>query len=643
MKARTAATRLRSDRGDADPMLTISAMTITLLLATAILGSVVALLTIGSKYVADQVTTTSLLDARGAFAGDAQNASKVTAAGTNTVTFYEDASGSAVHSSRGVNTGCRVSQWKTTATAVTDKVWKIAGACPTAPPATGSTALFNITGFTSAPALTFKNTVGTQITFTPKGVASTPALPTKSYWTAAEFGSVIPKAITLSGTIALRGGGDRKSVLNGVTYLADDHDRMPSNVVERKPTVGKYDPTLAAVTVTRSSTVGAVYGGAKEGISIRWNASFCGPYIVRYDVTWKPTTPALPPQTYAVSGFLANYAKDFDNVPNGTIGTVSVKATCPTDVSTKPATTTKTYTQPVPAPTLTAKKSSALINVAAWTSPVSSLPTTFTPAASFNGGGWSNGPVTGSASWTHAESPGQQYTTVGYSVVAVAGGTPSLRSNTSVVTTVWPTVASPSVWSDAGGTSTPRNNRIIWSAVACPAGTSAEYQTQVNGGAWSGWSNTGTRNIAAAYSTRYTAAVRARCVTATSQSAAGAVGTTSWWTNAAPPVAPGQPGSVSSSYSRAAGGGGSVSISFSATARATSYEYGGSLTNAFGQATGYNSRTTSSAGSYVANTWCTTPYTIISAGVRVRAHGAGGWSGYTFASQTNPQGTMSCN
>lgn len=636
MRDNTLLRRLRRDRGDADPLLTISAMAITLIISAAIVGSIVTLLTIGTKYTADQVTTTTLSDARSAFSADAQNASKVTAVLANTVTFYESASGSAINSDRGTNPGCRISQWSTTATAVTDKVWKVAAACPPTPPATGSTTLFNVTGFTAAPALTFQNAAGTVVTFDKNGLGGTPPYPkTGSYFTTGEFGSTIPKTITLGGTLKLQGAKSPAITFTGVTYLADDHDRTPSGVVETNPGVGVYDPAKPAIiSVARSGSLGAVFGGAREGISIKWGAAYCGPYIVKYDVKWTPTTAGSSSQTYSVSGFLANYTKDFDKVPNGTIGTVSVTATCPSDVSKKPATTTAAYTQPLPAASLSAWGLTTTTHRLSWTTGLSSLPVQYLPKAKHSnqaayGNAWNVTTSTFDWGWN----PGATYGTSNYIVVAsVAGGGTAPNSNVASVAIGWPAIAATGVWSYNDGHTAPRNNAIGWNSISCPAGTSVSYNPVVSGSG-RGWRTSLSLSLSVSYSTSYSAYVQTRCQNVYGEySGTTNSGTTYWTTQAAPPPVPSAPASCNPATFTADTSGKAIVtfvVNCSTSSYATSYTAYASVSwQGYGPMTG---GTYSSSSPRIQILACSTQsgHGVVSVTAYEKSNGASGSSGYS--------------
>lgn len=96
------------------------------------------------------------------------------------------------------------------------------------------------------------------------------------------------------------------------------------------------------------------------------------------------------------------------------------------------------------------------------------------------------------------------------------------------------------VGTDGGGSSEPKNDRVIYDAAICPAGTTAQYRHSADLGiTWDAWTPTRFENVNTAWGKRYTYQVQARCVSTYVNSDPSATASTTWVTKLPKPTAPG--------------------------------------------------------------------------------------------------------
>jgi hypothetical protein len=326
-----------------------------------------------------------------------------------------------------------------------------------------------------APAFSYQNLGGRDITFGDDG-ASTLATGSKpSTVKATDWADARPYKVTLD-LEALDSDNvkvTQKAVVTGftnvqnVTAASDDLRYVPAP---------SDDPIPGPVTITgisRSQTAGAVYSGAHEGVAVTFNGAVCSSGPTKVEVGYTQQGPsAADPVSTVLNGVLSGGATtvDLGQVANGSSGSVKVAATC-TDGGI-PAIATQGYTQTIPSPTLTVKQNSDLSkHDLSWTQ-VSSLPTTFNLYRYFDG----DMPATDAFATTDQLNYQSVYDagtnlglTTHYSVVAVVDGNKS-DPGTADITTPLPAPAKTTVTSDDQGAD--------WTGVSCPAYSTAQYSEQ---------------------------------------------------------------------------------------------------------------------------------------------------------------------
>lgn len=638
--------RFRGDRGAADPILTVGAVVVSLIVSVGIVSAIIWIVNLGVNFANEQKTTTNLSQARDAFAKDAQNAAGVVMNSGTQVTFYEPKTGSAVSTRSGAaqNSGCRVSQWTgvpaalnkdTGKNALTNVVWDTSSAnCGTDITKTAGVKALSVDGFTSVPQLTAANAAGRAL-YTNGVKATTIVAKTDTSLTATEWNSTVVKNLAFNGTLTLditKSG--RTAAITGTTRLGDDHAlTAPGGIKEPDPAppVAWAAGAPTPLSASQSSTVGTSLKGYREGLDVSWGAAYCGPYIVKYNVT--VTNGYTGTKTYTVTDYAQTHKTSFTGIPNGSKGNVSVTATCPSGKTSAPSTVS--YQQKLGTPTLSSVAFAGVDNaVLRWVSnDLSTAPVWFqTQAKHQSQSAWYSGPDQKSASaYTFGWTPGGGYTygTTNYRVLAHVDGGKTTSNQRNLALALGAPSSGPSVWSYDRGLAI-YNNAIQWgSAAGCPAGTYYDYQPVISGSG-QGWRQGYTQAVNVRYSTTYSAYVQARCVSRpflfVGDVRKGAP--TSWRTNDPPPPVPNAPG-VSGTWQKGSGGGGTTSVYISGVSYATQYEFGSILFGTFGSS-GWSSQYVGSSGSYTGGSWCGTGVATSASG-RARAGGVSGWSGYSTA------------
>ena len=499
--------RLRSERGDADPVLTIVSMFLSAMITTVVLGAVVLIIQFGSNFVTDQVRSTSLATAQKAWSQDAANASQVKVRDASQATFYEEPGyRPGVYVPRGddIADQCRKSVWTVAGGVLTDVVSKfsevtcdlvtIAGvqSVDTTIKPVSTTTTLTLTGVSSTTEIVATNAAGRDLHYI-SGVeiglvagSAAPSTNTRAaWWRDYEWVYPQPARINLVGKVLLPVSGLRTSTLRGDTSIAPTSQGPTLGSPEVPPTATVYDPTrVTNLTVTRSSTVGAIYpvtGGVREGINVKFGGVSCGPYSTQYDISWATTTPgATPSRSVTEVTFDAPLPVDLDKVQNGAVGQVTVVASCPT--STKPSTVSSPYTQPLPTPVLTATAGTPPnVHTLSWGA-VTSLAATYSTELSRDGGAFTADSAvspnpTAATTETVTYPLGSTYgVAMASQVTAAVGPTLSSPSQPKTILTPWPAIISPTLTPTSVGLLL----TVTSSAAVCPAGTHPEYSQTLN-------------------------------------------------------------------------------------------------------------------------------------------------------------------
>ena len=496
-------TRLRSERGDSDPILTIASILVMALISAAMIGAILLVVQLGGKYVTEQVRSATLATAQKAWSQDANNASIVAVHGTTTAIFYEISQQTlGVYIQRGDNAGtaqCRKSEWLLDNGVLTDTVTRFDKAdCDLTAAATPvSTATpIRLDGLTAAARFEAFNAAGRDLHFTGTGAENgvTGSTSVKdAWWRDTEWAFAQPRTINLVTNMDLPISGDSPAKLLGSTWIRPP---PPDGAAPADPEQTPRDPDGVAITnVDRSSWMGAVYRRFREGVEIRFAGGSCAPYSTEYTVEWTPDAASAAlgavVRTQTFTTFDAPGPVDFDRVPNGSKGKASVSAACPPSVSSRPSKAYYDYTQSLPAPVLRlAISDPPNVHNLSWPEVISSLPVQYRIDVSADGGPFAALSTTAgtakTVTWPLGSTYGMQYA---YRVVGVVGSVTSLASNEVIAATPWPAVATPALAGRSAGsvytvTITPA------AGFACPAGTRAEFRLRwnINGAGWQGWS-----------------------------------------------------------------------------------------------------------------------------------------------------------
>jgi hypothetical protein len=502
-------TRLRSERGDADPVLTIVSMFVSALITVTVLGALVVLIQFGGNFVTDQLRSTTLATAQKAWSQDAANASEVKVRDTLQATFYEEPGyRPGVYVPRGDDKAnqCRKSVWTLSGGVLSNVVTKFSQAkCdlvtvagvesvdPTITPLSTVKTLSLDGVAASATMIVATNAAGRDLHYingVEVGLAAGSADPSTNardpWWRAYEWVFSQPERINLVGKVLLPISGLRPEALRGDTSIVPVSQGPTLAIPEVPPTQTVYDPAkVTNLTVTRSSTAGAIFpqpNGAREGINVQFGGVSCGPYSTQYDVVWSTSTVGAPPtRSASETTFDVPLPIDLDKVPNGAVGEVTVTASCP--ASTKPSTVTSPpYTQHLPAPVLTsAAGTPPNVHTLSWGA-VTSLAAQYTTELSRDGSTYTTDTVvspnpTSSTTETATYPLGSTYgVSMAYQVTAAVGPTKSSPSLPKTVSTGWPPIPPPALHHVPVGLL----QTVTSDAAVCPAGTHPEYSQTRN-------------------------------------------------------------------------------------------------------------------------------------------------------------------
>lgn len=500
---------LRSERGDADPVLTIVSMFVSALITVTVLGVLVIVIQFGGNFVTDQLRSTTLATAQKAWSQDAANASEVKVRDAKQATFYEEPGyRPGVYVPRGDDKAnqCRKSVWTLSGGVLSNTVSKFSQAkCDLVVVAGVESVDASITPVSTVKALSLDgvdpstgivatNAANRDLHFV-NGVeiglvagSAAPSTNTRdSWWRDYEWVYPQPERINLVGKVDFPVSGERASTLRGDTSIVPTRDQPASGTPETPPVQTVYDPgPLAVPTVTRSSTTGAIFpqtgGGVREGINVQFSGVSCGPYSTQYDVVWSTSTPgSTPTRSASETTFDKPLPIDLDKVPNGAVGFVTVTASCPT--STKPSTVTShQYTQPLPTPVLTATAGTPPnVHTLTWAA-VTSLAAQYSTDLSQDGSPFTADAVaspnpTTATTETITYPLGSTYgVSMAYQVTAAVGPTSSTPSAPKTVATDWPLVPQVTLQDSRVGLL----HNVTSDPATCPAGTHPEYSQTRN-------------------------------------------------------------------------------------------------------------------------------------------------------------------
>jgi hypothetical protein len=244
-----------------------------------------------------------------------------------------------------------------------------------------------------------------------------------------------------------------------------------------------YAPEMINVTAARSTTVGTVYAGAREGLQAIYSGARCyGGTSSKVDVTWQPVTPSGQSNvgtsnTAVLTG--AATSVNLTGVANGAKGNLVGAVSC---TAGKSSTVTKSvgYTQSVPAATVSvAQGPNAYTHAVSW-SQVSSLPTTFAVGLISTKVPSVNQPVLGTTTslvyWVQWQQGWTYGADANYSVTATVGSASS-ASTPVVFTTPWPTTPQGAnmTYTRNGYNGNFVSGYVKWNYTGtCPAGTTLQ-------------------------------------------------------------------------------------------------------------------------------------------------------------------------
>lgn len=343
---------------------------------------------------------------------------------------------------------------------------------------TGQELLFNI----AAPVFTYSNLGGREITYSSTGAPTLVTGTKPAGAKLADWDDVRPYRVTLNvetlnkDTAAVARKAELTGVTNvvNVTVAKDDLRYVPS------PNTDPVPGPLRIPAVGRSTTVGTVLGGVREGVSVTITGGVCPPgaggtptpSTITTTYTRQSPSSAAPVTTSTTKTLTGTAtAIDLGSVPNGSSGAIEVSVKCPGGSVIEKAVIG--YTQPIPAPVLTVRQNAAAEkHDLSWPS-VSSLPVDYQMRWS-SSNGRSGAASTAALTMTNVQSVG---TTFGYTTTywlkAVVDSVATPESSASISNN-WALPGTPGLW--LGGV--PDRAVWTWSGVGCPAGTNVEYMAR---------------------------------------------------------------------------------------------------------------------------------------------------------------------
>ncbi|ROR76117.1 hypothetical protein SAMN06295974_3735 [Plantibacter flavus] len=243
-----------------------------------------------------------------------------------------------------------------------------------------------------------------------------------------------------------------------------------------------YQPEAVALTVDRSTAIGTVFKGGREGAQVSYTGGRCyNGTSSNVEVAWQPSMPTGQKKVTDIRALVLTASAqtaDLGGVANGADGSMSVKATC-SNVTSGSATKASAYTQPLPKPEPVVDQPSSIGQRVSWLA-VSSLFTTYNVQWTSTNGltGVEGGSDTTSLSYIARPVAGSVYGhTATYVVTPTVGNNTSEGSNSAF--TPWPaTSPATSLSWTANGVSAGTFN---WTnGAACPAGTTKHSSSMLN-------------------------------------------------------------------------------------------------------------------------------------------------------------------
>lgn len=641
---------LRRDRGEGDPLLTLAAMVATLIIAGSLIGGISFAIQVGDKYVREQVSAITLSTARTAWQQDTNNASIVHMKDATEVSMYEvPGQLPGIYMPREGQptnlTTCRKSTWTLKDGVFTNVVQKFTNAnCDLDDADATATKLTTteLTGISDDAQIVAFNEAGRDLHFhnfqevglTSEDPDSQSTAERDPWFRDYEWEFSSPKTINLEADIDLAVSTKQGALIVGNTNLATTSAGATSDV-DPDAQLQKYKPGPVDFKVARGTT-GTKVAGARESLRVSiTDIADCGPYNVTYKISVKPTTSGAAKRSASVTAFGKPAAVEITNVPNGSVGTVAMTASCPKIVQDGAASTkSKSYTQTLPKPSLSGRKTgSAHIHSVTW-GKVSSLGITYRLEGKPGSQGWRKignySPRTMNVNWGQGKIYGAN---VQYRVKASVGKLSS-TSNTISLKTSWSTPGRPGV-SINRSSATPGQSFRVTVGNSCPAGTSPHYRTTTSGSrsVWTSksfydrWNSTGTRY--------YYGSVTCSSTYGGTSPRSGSSSDSIYVYQ----PRPGAPGSVYGTFSKGYTGGGVARATFTRGSGATKYQY---YFQGFLGGIGVKMPTYSTSSSGSANTSFCSRENLTSVSINVRAGNNAGWSGWKGSSLRSSGKAMSC-
>lgn len=383
-------------------------------------------------------------------------------------------------------TSCDIDVWRSVTlggvATLVNETSTVSGVCTTATaiPAPATAGRHALLPNVSKTAFDYANVGGRKIAFSAAGNASLAVGPLPADVASQDWEDTRPKHVTLVIETSAKGLTTfaKNAKLAGSTNVVNYAEAKDgSNYVLPEP-ITVAPSALGDVWVTRSTTVGDVYGGAREGATVSFRGGICQDAESIVTITWTPSSPAGEVAESATFTRVMNGGPtvyDMTRVRNGSEGIMAVAVKC--DVVNLPDTATALYTQAVPDTVLTVRNgATAEAHNLAWTA-VSSLPTTFGityTAAPAKTGGTGDAGSTTQLSKTVTFPAGTTYGFATNYVVTPAVGAVTGAPEYGGVANSWPSPPTATnityQHTGAGGRST--NGTISWDySAACPAGT----------------------------------------------------------------------------------------------------------------------------------------------------------------------------
>lgn len=456
-------------------LVSISVRTIVI---TTVIAAVAAMLIVYATTSASTSASASLQASALLFKSDVAAADYVRGNGTDAVALFRTTS----------DGKCAVKVWRTTT--VDDKRTLVvdnstdADVCSTATTtpvahAAGRQIMVKDVGLS---VIKFQNVAGRTITFDES------EKPTLSAGTKGpddfdqDWADTRPQRVTLTTTSATKNltSSSKGEIFTGTTSIlsysasaANPHEVAP---VGPPPVQGVQ---VKNVMITRSTTTGTLYSGAREGVQVAFDGGACVDSSTSVTVSYAPTSPAgvSAVSTTFSKVLTATTAVQLAGIPNGADGKFTVSASC-AGIAT-PATDSATYTQPVPAPVVTVSAGpdsdeQHLVTWPAVSSLASSFPISWNTDSGVNTAGAS---VVSALSFKNTMASGSAYGfTTTYTVLARVGSTVSPAGTGSYLTPWAPAPKASTVKYVSNDPSNavltdPIPGKVSWVSGACPPGT----------------------------------------------------------------------------------------------------------------------------------------------------------------------------